>query len=73
MRGHPYSYGCNIILTCDPGLVFPDGLHVWNLTRLAVPYPNTVVWVPTDKPKPICKGKLLHLNQLCLFLPIRSH
>ncbi|XP_053399253.1 uncharacterized protein LOC123556957 isoform X4 [Mercenaria mercenaria] len=56
LHGHPYSFGCNVLLTCDPGLVFADGKSVWNLTCLAVPVtPPELVWVPVNLGKPICR------------------
>ncbi|XP_060576773.1 bromo and FHA domain-containing protein DDB_G0267958-like isoform X3 [Ruditapes philippinarum] len=56
LHGHPFSYGCNVLLTCDPGLVFNDGKSVWNLTCLGLPVqPPTCVWAPVHEGKPICQ------------------
>ena len=58
LYGDPYYLGCNVLLTCDPGLVFPDGEKQWNMTCEPIPVsPLQVIWSLSYTGQPTCKGQ----------------
>lgn len=68
LHGHPFSYGCNVLLVCDPGLVFEDGKSVWNLTCLGLSVlPPQCIWVPVHDGRPVCKGIIYTVAKLHVF------
>jgi hypothetical protein len=58
--GKPFTDGCKVSLTCDPRLVFDNGMTVWNLTCVPVPHiPPGLIWIPQFNGTPTCKGAVL--------------